>query len=59
MKKGFLIYEEMRNYFPICLSYCIYDFAIAPFWISLIMRKIWFSFLSVYQKDKAMLINLI
>ncbi len=25
----------------------IYDFATAPFWISLYMRKIWFSFLSV------------
>jgi hypothetical protein len=26
----------------------IYDFATAPFWISLYMRKILFSFLSVY-----------
>ncbi len=26
----------------------IYDFATAPLWISLYMRKIWFSFLSVY-----------
>ncbi len=26
----------------------IYDFATAPFWISLYMRKIWFSFLSVH-----------
>ncbi len=51
MRKGFLIYEEMRKYFPI---YCmrrplvICDFATAPFWISLYMRKIWFSFLSVH-----------
>ncbi len=28
-------------------SYIIYDFATAPLWISLYMRKIWFSFLSV------------
>ncbi len=26
----------------------IYDFATAPFWISLYLRKIWFSFLLVY-----------
>ncbi len=51
-RKGFLIYKEMRKYFPI---YCmrrllvIYDFATAPFWISLYMRKIRFSFLSVYH----------
>ncbi len=50
MRKGLLIYEEMRKYFPIyCMStpLVIYDFATAPFWISLYMRKIWFSFLSV------------
>ncbi len=29
--------------------FLIYDFATAPFWISLYMRKIWFSFLSVYS----------
>ncbi len=29
----------------------IYDFATAPFWISLNMRKIWFPFLSVYSKN--------
>jgi hypothetical protein len=28
--------------------FLIYDFATAPLWISLYMRKIWFSFLSVY-----------
>ncbi len=27
----------------------IYDFPTAPFWIYLYMRKIWFSFLSVYS----------
>jgi hypothetical protein len=41
MRKGFLIYEEMRKY----SSYMrrplvIYDFATAPFRISLYMRKI-------------------
>ncbi len=28
----------------------IYDFATAPFWNSLYLRKIWFSFLSVWNK---------
>ncbi len=49
MRKGFLIYEEMRKYFVIyeeAVSH-IYDFSTAPFWISLYMRKILFSFLSV------------
>jgi hypothetical protein len=32
MRKGFLIYEEMSKYLV------IYDFATAPFWISLYMR---------------------
>jgi hypothetical protein len=45
MRKGFLIYEEMRKYLRRPLV--IYDFAIAPFWISLYMRKVLFSFLSV------------
>jgi hypothetical protein len=30
MRKGFLIYEEMRKYFPI-YEEAIYDFATAPF----------------------------
>ncbi len=30
-----------------------YDFATAPFWISVYMRKIWFSFLSVYDWEVA------
>jgi hypothetical protein len=42
MRKGFLIYEEIGKYL------FIYDFAAASFWISLYMRKILFSFLSVY-----------
>ncbi len=29
-----------------------YDFATAPFWISLYMRKFWFSFLSVYTRKR-------
>ncbi len=50
MKKGVLIYVEMRKYFPIyekAVSHTVYDFATAPFWISLYMRKILFSFSSV------------
>jgi hypothetical protein len=33
MRKGFLIYEEMRKYFPIYMRrpLVIYDFATAPF----------------------------
>ncbi len=41
MKKGFLIYEEMRKYLVIyeeAVSH-IYDFATAPFWISLKVPK--------------------
>jgi hypothetical protein len=46
----FLIYEKMRKYFTIYEEafIVIYDFATAPLWISLYMRKIWFSFLLVY-----------
>ncbi len=42
IRKGFLIYEEMRNYLVIYEEAVrfIYDFATAPFWISLHMRKI-------------------
>jgi hypothetical protein len=48
MRKGFLIYEEMLKYFPIYEeALFIYDIATAPLWISLYMRKIRFSFLSV------------
>jgi hypothetical protein len=34
MSKSFLIYEEMRKYFPIyeeAISHTVYDFATAPF----------------------------
>ncbi len=49
MKKGFLIYEECANISPhMRRPLVIHDFATAPFWISLCMRKIWFSFLLVY-----------
>ncbi len=45
MRKGFLIYEEMRKYFPIYEeSVIIYDFATAPFWISLYTYKGKFDF---------------
>jgi hypothetical protein len=43
MRKGFLIYEEMRKYFR------IYKEAVALFRISLYMRKILLSLLSVYS----------
>jgi hypothetical protein len=47
MRKSSSISPYMRR--PLA----IYDFATAPFWISLYMRKILFSFLSVYCcKDK-------
>jgi hypothetical protein len=42
MRKYVVIYEERR---PLV----IYDFATAPFWISLYMRKILFSFLSGHR----------
>jgi hypothetical protein len=50
MRKGFLIYEEMRKYLAICKyrPLVIYDFATDPVRISLFMRKIFFSlFISV------------
>jgi hypothetical protein len=40
MRKGFRIYEEMRKYLAIYEEAASYiDFATAPFWISLYMRK--------------------
>ncbi len=39
---GLLIYGEIFAHFLVCY------FATTPLWISLYMRKIWFSFLSVY-----------
>ncbi len=48
MRKGFLIYEEMRKYLVMyeeAVSYII--LCNAPFWISLYVRKILFPFLSV------------
>jgi hypothetical protein len=52
MRKGFLIYEEMRKYLVILRRpLVIYVFATAPFWIS--MRKILFSFLSMYLFNTA------
>jgi hypothetical protein len=40
MRKGFLIYEEMRKYLVINKEAVSLDFATAPFWISLYRRKI-------------------
>jgi hypothetical protein len=51
MRKGFLIYEEMRKYLVTYEeAFVIHDFATTPFWIFLYMRKISFSFLSVRKK---------
>ncbi len=45
MRKRFQIYEEMRKYLTIYEEAVSHkDFATDPFWISLYMRKIWFSF---------------
>jgi hypothetical protein len=49
MRKRFLICEEMRKYLAIYEeALVIYDLATAPCWISFYMRKILFSFLSVF-----------
>ncbi len=55
MREGFLIYEEMRKYFPIYMrrSLVIYEFATAPFWISLYMRKICFLFYQCTPGEKS------
>ncbi len=50
---GAVIYEETlpNTYMRKCANIrplFIYDFATAPFWISLYMRKMWISFLSVH-----------
>jgi hypothetical protein len=48
MRKGFLIYEEMQKYLAICEeTFSHIDFATDPFNISIYMRKIFFSFLSM------------
>ncbi len=51
LRKGFLIYEEMRKHLVIYIMrrpLVVDDFATALFWISLYMRAILFSFLSVF-----------
>ncbi len=58
MRKGFLIYEEMRKYLVIYSMkrpLVIYDFATAPFWISLYIRKIIFFFIN--EPSKKVLIS--
>jgi hypothetical protein len=49
MTNGLLIYGEIFAHFLIYKPFLINDFATAPLWISLYMRKIWFSFLSVWE----------
>jgi hypothetical protein len=44
MRKGFLIYEEMSKYLTMRRPLVIYDFATAPFRISLYKRKFYFIF---------------
>jgi hypothetical protein len=50
MTYGLLIYGEIFRHFLIqyMKPFLINDFATAPLWISLYMRNIWFSFLSVH-----------
>ncbi len=48
MRKGFLIYEEMRKYLTIYETAVIYDFATDPFWNFLKYEKnLVFFFISV------------
>ncbi len=54
MRKGFLLYEEMRKYLTMyeeAVSHAVYDFAAALFRISLYMWKILFSFLTVQKRE--------
>ncbi len=52
IRKGFLIYKEMRKYLTIfeeAVSHIyMYDFEPDLFWVSLYIGEIFFSFLSVY-----------
>ncbi len=55
MTNGLLIYGEivyLRISSYIRKPFLIYDFATAPLWISLYMRKIWFSFLTVHASSE-------
>jgi len=48
MRKGFLIYEEMRKYLVIYEEAVSHSFPTTPFWISLFMRtKFFLVFISV------------
>jgi hypothetical protein len=56
MNNGLLKYsmsKDLRISLYIRKPFLIYDFATAPFWISLYMRKIRFSFLSVHHTFRA------
>jgi hypothetical protein len=48
MRKDFLIYDEIRRYLVIYEEAVSHDLATAPFWISSIMRKIVFFFISAW-----------
>jgi hypothetical protein len=53
MRKGWTASSNMTKYLRISSyirkPFLIYDFATAPLWISLYIRKIWFSFSSVWH----------
>ncbi len=56
MTNGLLIFGKyLRISSYIRKLFLIYDFATSPLWISLYMRKIWFSFLSVCAVQKGAL----
>ncbi len=53
MRKGFLIYEEMRKYFTIYEEpWVIYDFATDPFWISLYEENFILVFISAERMNE-------
>jgi hypothetical protein len=45
--------KYLRIFSYIRKPFLIYDFATAPLWISLYMRKIWFFFISVYKLNES------
>ncbi len=53
MRKGFLIYEKNGQIFNHTMRrpLVIYDFETDLFWISLYLRKIFYSFLSVHSAE--------
>ncbi len=59
--KSYIIWLTASSYIHLSISsyimkpFLIYDFATAPLWISLYMRKIWFSVLSVCHRHRGFL----